>query len=143
MLAGVGNAQDVFLTCFVYSARGHNSIIRAVELLVILDPLRPPFNLPPPHLFSLLRFTPIILGARPPPSFSDRPLIHHPLLVRAQNALKDKIGLGKGESGNDRKSQIKKELDEIRSQQSDNKLNREKVFEQLKALQDGIQKKVD
>ena len=59
-----------------------------------------------------------------------------------QNAVKDKINLGKGDSGNDRKSQIKRELDEIRNQQSDKKLDRGKVHEQLKVLQEGIQKKV-
>lgn len=59
-----------------------------------------------------------------------------------QNAVKDRINFGKGDSGNDRKSDIKKELDEIRNQQSDNKLNRGKVIEQLKALQEGIKKKV-
>jgi hypothetical protein len=78
----------------------------------------------------------------PPPS--DRLLIHLPLLLRGrvQNAVKEKISHGKGDSGNDRKSQLEKELEELRDQQSDSKLNRGKVIEQLKALQEGIQKKV-
>ena len=48
----------------------------------------------------------------------------------------------KGDSGNDRKSQLRKELDDIRNQQSETKFNRGKVLGELKALQDGIQKKV-
>lgn len=58
------------------------------------------------------------------------------------NSVKDKISLAKGDSGNDKKSQIKRELDEIRSQQSDNKFNRSKVLEELKAVQEVIQKKI-
>jgi hypothetical protein len=79
------------------------------------------------------------------PSFSALGSLTHPspLLVRGwlQNTVKEKISLGKGDSSKDRELQIGRELDEIRDQQSD-KLNRGEVIEQLKALQEGIQKKV-
>jgi hypothetical protein len=67
-----------------------------------------------------------------------------PLLARCrvQNAVKEKISLAKGDSGNDRISQIRWELDDLRNQQSDSKLNRGKVIDQLKVLQEGIQKRV-
>ncbi|KAF9646030.1 hypothetical protein BDM02DRAFT_375296 [Thelephora ganbajun] len=63
------------------------------------------------------------------------------LQVKA-DAINEKINSAKGDSGNDKRSQIRRELDEIRNQQSDNKLNRGKVLDQLKALQEGIQKKI-
>ena len=59
-----------------------------------------------------------------------------------QSAVQRKINLVKDDSGDDRKWEIQEQLNEIRSQQSENKLNRGKVFDQLKALQEGIQKKV-
>jgi hypothetical protein len=60
-----------------------------------------------------------------------------------QSAVRDKIGLSsKNGPGNDRRTQIRTELESIRSQQSDSKFSRGKVLDQLKQLQDGIQKKV-
>ena len=61
---------------------------------------------------------------------------------RVQSAVKKKISLAKGDSSNDKRWEIQGELDEIRNQQSDNKLNRGKVIDQLKTLQEGIRKKV-
>ena len=61
---------------------------------------------------------------------------------RVQSAVKKNISLAKGDSSNDKRWEIQGELDEIRNQQSDNKLNRGKVIDQLKALQEGIRKKV-
>ncbi|KAI0269148.1 hypothetical protein BC834DRAFT_932144 [Gloeopeniophorella convolvens] len=59
------------------------------------------------------------------------------------NAVKEKISLvTKGGSGNERRNALRAELDEIRSQQSGNKASRGKIFDQMKALQDGIQKKI-
>ncbi|KAH9853443.1 hypothetical protein C2E23DRAFT_884625 [Lenzites betulinus] len=59
------------------------------------------------------------------------------------NAVKDKIALtSKSGPGGEKRNALKAELDGIRGQQSTNKLSRGKVFDQLKALQDGIQKKV-
>ena len=94
----------------------------------------------------LLLFTPLSwpLGRLSIP-FPLRPLIHPlPLLTRGrvQNAVKQKISLAKGDSGSGRRRELQEELNEIRNQQSENKLNRGKVFDQLKALQEGIQKKV-
>lgn len=59
-----------------------------------------------------------------------------------QNAVKKNISLAKGDSDNGRRRELQEELNEIRNQQSENKLNRGRVFDQLKALQEGIQKKV-
>lgn len=61
---------------------------------------------------------------------------------RVQSAVKKNISLAKGDSSNDKRWEIQGELDEIRNQQSDNKLNRGKVIDQLKTLQEGIRKKV-
>ncbi|KAJ7180093.1 hypothetical protein C8R43DRAFT_841777, partial [Mycena crocata] len=54
-----------------------------------------------------------------------------------------KISLAtKSGPGNDRRNALRAELDTIRGQQSTNKNSRSKVLEQLKTLQDGIQKKI-
>ncbi|KZT24496.1 hypothetical protein NEOLEDRAFT_1179179 [Neolentinus lepideus HHB14362 ss-1] len=59
------------------------------------------------------------------------------------NAIKDKIGLTSRSNGvNDRRTQLRSELDSLRAQQGGNKATRGKVLDQLKALQDGVQKKV-
>ncbi|KAF8138278.1 hypothetical protein EV363DRAFT_519338 [Boletus edulis] len=44
-------------------------------------------------------------------------------------------------SGNDRRNTLRAELDSIREQQSSSKTSRGKILDQLKTLQDGIQKK--
>ena len=57
--------------------------------------------------------------------------------------MKEKISLvTKGGLGNERRTTLRAELDELRSQQSGNKASRGKIFEQMKTLQEGIQKKV-
>ncbi|KII95179.1 hypothetical protein PLICRDRAFT_34016 [Plicaturopsis crispa FD-325 SS-3] len=59
------------------------------------------------------------------------------------SAVREKINLAtKSGTGNDRRAVLRAELDSIRGQQSNNKNSRGKVIEQLKSLQDGIQKKV-
>ncbi|TFK55712.1 hypothetical protein OE88DRAFT_651863 [Heliocybe sulcata] len=60
------------------------------------------------------------------------------------NAIKDKIGLASNRpnGANDRRTQLRSELDSLRSQQGGNKAARGKVLDQLKSLQDGVQKKV-
>nr|VWO95496.1 Salicylate biosynthesis isochorismate synthase (EC (Isochorismate mutase) [Ganoderma boninense] len=58
------------------------------------------------------------------------------------NAVRDKLNVGKGGPGNERRNALRAELDTIRGQQSTSKLARGKVFEQLKTLQEGIQKKI-
>ncbi|KAG2348916.1 hypothetical protein BDR05DRAFT_390321 [Suillus weaverae] len=58
-------------------------------------------------------------------------------------AVREKISSGnQSGTGNDKRAALKAELDTIRSQQSSNKLNRGKTHEQLKSIQEGIQKKV-
>ncbi|KAF9462656.1 hypothetical protein BDZ94DRAFT_1194307 [Collybia nuda] len=58
-------------------------------------------------------------------------------------AVREKISLTtKSGSGNDRRSVLRAELDNIRGQQLNNKNSRGKIHDQLKALQDGIQKKI-
>ncbi|RXW25301.1 hypothetical protein EST38_g618 [Candolleomyces aberdarensis] len=60
------------------------------------------------------------------------------------SAARDKISLATGGSGpaNDRRTELRAELDEIRGQQSDNKLSRGKIFDQLKAHQESLQKQI-
>ncbi|KAI0959460.1 hypothetical protein AcW1_004278 [Taiwanofungus camphoratus] len=59
------------------------------------------------------------------------------------SAVKDKINLtSKSGPGNDRRTALRAELDGIRGQQSTSKASRGRIFDQLKALQDGIQKKI-
>ncbi|CDO75614.1 hypothetical protein BN946_scf184858.g54 [Trametes cinnabarina] len=58
-------------------------------------------------------------------------------------AVKEKIALtSRSGSGNERRNALKAELDSIRSHQSTNKLSRGKIHDQLKTIQDGIQKKI-
>ena len=120
---------------------------------------RPPHFLPPSHTPSAPlnhRFPPLLFFTLqflyPLPVIVVPCLPLHPWIVysstsppsrgRVQNIVKEKINLAKGDSINDRKSQIRKDLDEIRVQQSDKKPNRRKVIEHLKVLQEGIQKNV-
>ena len=57
--------------------------------------------------------------------------------------MKEKISLAtKGGPGNEKRNALRAQLDELRSQQSGNKTSRSKIFEQMKTLQDGIQKRV-
>ncbi|OBZ76594.1 hypothetical protein A0H81_04062 [Grifola frondosa] len=59
------------------------------------------------------------------------------------NAVKEKISLtSKSGPGNDRKATLRAELDGLRGQQSTSKTARSKIIDQLKTLQEGIQKKV-
>ncbi|KAJ6613438.1 hypothetical protein B0H10DRAFT_1881270 [Mycena sp. CBHHK59/15] len=59
------------------------------------------------------------------------------------SAVRDKISLAtKSGPGNDRRTTLRTELDGIRDQQSNNKTSRAKILDQLKVLQDGIQKKI-
>ncbi|THH33615.1 hypothetical protein EUX98_g609 [Antrodiella citrinella] len=58
------------------------------------------------------------------------------------SAIREKIGFaGKGSVGNDKRTELRAQLEEIRGQQSNTKASRNTIFEQLKALQEGIQKK--
>jgi hypothetical protein len=60
-----------------------------------------------------------------------------------QSSLRDKISLAtKSGPGNDRRNTLRAELDSIREQQSNIKASRGKIIDQVKAIQDGIQKKV-
>ena len=60
-----------------------------------------------------------------------------------KNAVKEKLsGGGKGGPAQERRKQLLAELAEIRNAQGNVKQKRDKVFEQLKGIQDGIQKKV-
>ena len=58
--------------------------------------------------------------------------------------MKERISLAtKGGSGNEKRNALRSQLDDLRSQQSGNKTSRSKIFDQMKTLQEGIQKKVD
>jgi len=62
---------------------------------------------------------------------------------RRQSTVRDKITLAtKSGPGNDRRNALRTELDGIREQQSTNKNSRGKQMEQIKAIQENIQKKV-
>ncbi|CAE6455455.1 unnamed protein product [Rhizoctonia solani] len=64
--------------------------------------------------------------------------------VQAQlSAVKEKIAsLGKGGPANERRNELKAELDTIRSQQAGTKADRSRILDELKALQDENQKKI-
>jgi hypothetical protein len=71
------------------------------------------------------------------------PPLHHLTNLLHKSAVKDKISLAtKSGPGNDRRTALRAELDGIRSQQSGNKASRGRILDQLKALQENIQKKV-
>ncbi|TFY83613.1 hypothetical protein EWM64_g407 [Hericium alpestre] len=58
------------------------------------------------------------------------------------SAVREKISLvTKSGTGNERRNALRAEMDEIRGQQSNSKNSRGKILDQLKALQDGVQKK--
>lgn len=60
-----------------------------------------------------------------------------------QTAVRDKISLfTKTGPENDKRNILRAELDSIRDQQMANKNSRGKTLDQIKALQDGIQRKV-
>ncbi|KIP10625.1 hypothetical protein PHLGIDRAFT_28417 [Phlebiopsis gigantea 11061_1 CR5-6] len=58
------------------------------------------------------------------------------------NSVKDKLSGGRGGPAQERRKQLLDELAEIRTSQGNIKQSRSKVFDQLKALQDGVQKKI-
>ncbi|KDR83734.1 hypothetical protein GALMADRAFT_133150 [Galerina marginata CBS 339.88] len=59
------------------------------------------------------------------------------------SAVRDKISLAtKSGPGNDRRTTLRAELDGLRDKQSSNKNSRGKSMDQIKAIQDGIQKKL-
>ncbi|KAF9055283.1 hypothetical protein BDZ89DRAFT_975662 [Hymenopellis radicata] len=58
------------------------------------------------------------------------------------NAVRDKISLATKPSGNERRLQLRAELDGLRGQQTSNKASRGKILDQVKALQETIQKKI-
>ncbi|KAG8747548.1 hypothetical protein FRC10_000684 [Ceratobasidium sp. 414] len=59
------------------------------------------------------------------------------------DTIKEKIGsTGKNGPHSERKAALRAEQDILRSQQSGNKTSRNSIFEELKTLQDGVQKKI-
>ncbi|TFY56264.1 hypothetical protein EVJ58_g7749 [Rhodofomes roseus] len=59
------------------------------------------------------------------------------------SVVREKINLATKPGGNnDKRTLLRAELDSIRDQQSSSKVSRTKIFEQLKAIQDGVQKKI-
>jgi hypothetical protein len=50
--------------------------------------------------------------------------------------------LSQAPAGNDRRSQIKAEMDSLRGEQGSFKSNRQKTFDEMKRLQEGVQKKI-
>lgn len=65
------------------------------------------------------------------------------LTTSVKSAVRDKINLAtKSGPSNDRRNTLRAELDGIREKQMSNKTSRGKLIDQIKALQEGIQKKV-
>ncbi|KAJ8509335.1 hypothetical protein ONZ45_g8484 [Pleurotus djamor] len=58
------------------------------------------------------------------------------------SALREKIGLTSKGAGNERRNALRAELDEIRSKQAGNKSSRTEVLNQVKALDEQVQKKI-
>ncbi|EKM80277.1 hypothetical protein AGABI1DRAFT_113480 [Agaricus bisporus var. burnettii JB137-S8] len=64
-------------------------------------------------------------------------------LQLSMNAVREKINLAtQGNAGNEKRNKLKAELDGIREQQSSKKLNRGQLLEQVKSLQENLQKKI-
>jgi hypothetical protein len=60
-----------------------------------------------------------------------------------QSAVREKINLATQSSAhNERKSELKAELDGLKEQQSSKKYTRSQLLDQVKSLQDNLQKKV-
>lgn len=64
------------------------------------------------------------------------------LLCTLQEAVRSRIALSQAPTSNDRRSAIKAELDGLRSEQAKFKGDRNKLFEEMKRLQEGVQKKI-
>ncbi|KAI0320834.1 hypothetical protein OF83DRAFT_1052364 [Amylostereum chailletii] len=59
------------------------------------------------------------------------------------SAVREKIGLvTKTGTGNDKRATLRAELDSLRGQQSNSKQSRGKIFDQMKTMQDAMQKKI-
>ncbi|KAL7424948.1 multicopy suppressor of BFA (Brefeldin A) [Cryptotrichosporon argae] len=59
------------------------------------------------------------------------------------DAVRSRIALSQAPGGNDRRSQIKAELDGLRSEQSKFKADRGKLFDELRRLQESVSKKIE
>ncbi|KAG9015537.1 hypothetical protein FRB94_000142 [Tulasnella sp. JGI-2019a] len=64
-------------------------------------------------------------------------------LNKKLSAVKEKIGLGsKSGPADERRKQLRAEMDEIRAQQGDGKSSREKILNELKSINDSIAQKI-
>lgn len=59
-----------------------------------------------------------------------------------QDAVRSRIQLSQSPGGNDRRSQIKAEMDTLRTEQGSYKSSRQKTFDEMKRLQENVQKKI-
>ena len=65
------------------------------------------------------------------------------LTRHAQAAVREKLAqAGRPDTKSDERSALRAELDSLRGQSSDSKLSRDKISEEIKNLQDSIQKQV-
>lgn len=74
-------------------------------------------------------------------------MVHEPDELRleaklSQDAIRSRISLSQAPGGNDRRTQIKAELDSLRAEQGNFKANRQKTFDEMKRLQENVQKKI-
>lgn len=68
------------------------------------------------------------------------PFFSHPL---HQNTIQDSINAVSGSGpGNEKRTQLRAQLDEIRQGQTQSKSSRGKIMEQLKTMNENVQKKV-
>ncbi|ORY34930.1 putative nuclear segregation protein Bfr1 [Naematelia encephala] len=58
------------------------------------------------------------------------------------DAVRSRISLSQAPAGNDRRSVIKSEMDALRSEQGNIKSSRQKIFDEMKRLQEAVQKKI-
>jgi uncharacterized protein YukE len=58
------------------------------------------------------------------------------------DAVRNRINLGQAPKGDDRRSQIRAELDELRGEQGKFKTERGKTLDEVKRLQESLQKKI-
>ena len=68
--------------------------------------------------------------------------VHLGTALTVQDAVRNKINLASAPKDNDRRSQIKAELDTLRNSQGQNKASRQKTLDEVKRLQESVQKKI-
>lgn len=66
----------------------------------------------------------------------------HAIGADSQDAVRSRISLSQAPAGNDRRSQLKAEMDSLRGEQGKFKTERNKLFDELRRIQDSMNKKI-